>query len=339
MRGVRVASADVEPWLPDLGLGVDLAAEPFARSRALGADDGFVLLQEGQLVVVRDHGITRVARPSGLEAVIVGASVALLGSESAGAELVVLPLPPSGEHDLTLQPVGEAVEASEPEPAVVAFAGTATPTLIVQHPKYGRLTFMREAGSAPPPVGARILLDGVEVDPDRATVRVSRWWLEGARSARRERVLSLGPAQRSAFPPKLGSPPILASLTARAHDAQLPVPEELRPLLERVERDAHLRACFANVGFVFDERELGLDVLRAHGVDGFVPVWGNGYDDGFGGITRAGLAIVRPMDDPAPSPIASLEAHIRATIDDLRDDDGPDASVDAIAKFLDEGGL
>jgi hypothetical protein len=312
VRSVRV-SLLCDSSLPEFGPDLEREVLRFDRTWSTHAcRDGLVVFQEAQVILVRASGIARLATPSRLPRLYDDVLVDVI-EDDAGAELVVVPLPEAGEHDVVVEPRGGPVEATEGERGKVTFAGTGAPVVIVQHPRYGRVTLTRPFTAPPPPVGAEVVLDGVEVTTG-GTARVDRWWIAGARPPRT-------PRHRALVPPILTQPPapkeptrFTASLVARAAEAGVPVPDDVRRFVEVVDRDPRFRIALGRLGFRFEEEELGLDVLPDLDIEGFVPVWGNGYGDSYGGLTKDGPAHLWPKDNLTPSPDEStLAADVRAT--------------------------
>jgi hypothetical protein len=320
LLGERDAVASLDSWLPDFGAEVDRVAGTFERrSISYAVPDGIVVSQDDQLVVVRADGVARVALPLGARPVVVGRHAAALIEDAARAELLVLPLPAAGEHDLVAEPWGEDTEASVGDPAVITFVGTSAPIVIVQHPQYGRINLTRDPSSAPPPVGAEVVLDGVTVTPG-GTVRVARYWLAGVRPSREPMRFALGPPAITKEPELEATPKrYRASILDRATDAGIHVPDDVLRLLQAVEQDETFRRALATLGFHFDDDELGLDILSELEIEGFVPLWGDGYGDTYGGLTEEGVATLC-TDDPTPRVVGSLADHVRERCADAEED-------------------
>lgn len=332
---VRAAPSSLDSWLPDLGEEVDRLSARFARRRSMFAfGDAFVIPQDDQAVVVRASGVARVALPHLDSVDAAGGAILGLVADRTRIALVVAPLPASGEHDLELEPKGDDAAPAGDDRGVVTFAGTTAPIVIVQHPAYGRVNLTRSGSSAPPPLGAHVVLDGVEVKPG-GVVRVERWWIAGARPERAVERVALGPAAL-ARDGAGGEPTRHArSLVARAKEQGIAVPDDVLRLVELVDRDAPLRDALARLGFHFEEEELGLDVLPELDVHGFVPIWGNGFGDGYGGLTPAGVGYLYVKDERAPKPLPPLAAYVRA---EARESE-QEASAAIVLEALDAGGL
>ena len=83
--------------------------------------------------------------------------------------------------------------------------------------------------------------------------------------------------------------------------------------LDVVEREPAFRRALATLGFLFEEDELGLDMLDELEIEGFLPIWGNGYGDGLGVVTRNGtLGYLYVKDEPTPRALPPLAEHVRA---------------------------
>lgn len=326
----RPAASGFGGWLPDHGEAVERLAVTFAGRSALPIPSGIVFAQGDQLIVVRPGGVARIGAPYLTDLRACGEVAAGITSDPNRTELVVVPLPAEGEHDLELAPRGEEAEVTDAV-GTVTFAGAAAPIVIVQHPTYGRVNLTRESSAPPPPVGANVVLDGVEQLPG-GVVRVGRWWIAGGRAPRETRRCALGPpAMASAEPPSYTTQ-LAAELVSRAAGAEgIAVPADVSRFLALVDGDPGFRRALETLGLHFEEPELGsVEDLE---VDDFVAVWSNGYGDGFGGITPDGLAYLRPGEEPTP--IGSLAAYVR---DAARDSDS-EASAERVLAVLDREGL
>lgn len=322
IRGTRKSAAGLEPWLPDFGPEVEARALTFEhRTTRDAVRDGIVIAQADQVVVVRARGVARVAIPHYANAGVVGDAIATIVQDRSHVELVVIPLPADGDNTITIVPRGGDAESSVAETAMVTFAGTSAPIVVVQHPKYGRVNLVRLGDVPPPPVGATICLDGVSVATG-GTVRVERWWIAGVRPPREGATLSLPPAKmakRSAPAPAR----FAAALEARARAAEIDVPDGVRRFLDVVDREPRFREALEVLGFHFGDDENGVDVLPALAIEGFVPIWGNGFGDGFGGLTPKGIAFLWAKERTT-TPVASIAAHVRKSMADAE----ADASVE-----------
>lgn len=336
VRGVRPAPLGLDSWLPDLGAAVDVEASRYERRWVTHATkDGIVIPQEDSVLVVRADGVSRVAIPAGSSISVAGNYAVTVIQDRDRIELVIMALPRSGAHDLVIDPKGEEAESNVGEPGVVTFAGTSAPIVIVQHPTYGRVTLTREVEGRPPPVGAKVVLDGVEITPG-GTPRVERWWLAGERAKRARRTFELGPVRMAAAPVEDEPTQLVASLKERAEEEGIAVPDHVVRFLEVVDRDATFRRALGDLGFHFAEDELGLDILPELEIEGFVSVWGNGYGDGYGGLTKDGLGMLWWKDDRTPQPLDSLAGYVRTQ---AAHTDGADATVDLVLQVLDREGL
>jgi hypothetical protein len=163
-------------------------------------------------------------------------------------------------------------------------------------------------------VGAQVILDGVEVKPG-GVVRVERWWIAGARPKRETTRLALGPPSMDRSEEESGADDattLARSLLARAEEEGITVPADVLRFVEAVDREPRFRRALADLGFHFDEDELGLDILPELEIEGFVSVWGNGYGDGYGGLTKDGLGYLHAKDDREAKPLGrSLAEHVR----------------------------
>ena len=334
VRGVRSAPRELDSWLPDLGEETDRAVVRFKRPRSTFAvGDAIVVPQNDQLIVVRASGVARVAAPH-LDFTHFGGSVTGIWADRTRIELVVIPLPATGNHDLELVPTGEDVEATASICGVVTFAGTSAPIVIVQHPQYGRVTLTRQLESTPPPVGAQIVLDGVVVKPG-GVVTVARWWIAGMRSPREPRSVLLGPPAMVAEAHTSRPTRFAQSLVARTKKEGIALPADVLRFVEAVDRDTALREGLAELGFHFEDDELGLDVLPELEIEGFV-LWGNGYGDGYGGLLPTGsLGYLHVKDDRTPRPLPPFAEHVRA----VAEESDAEAAIEVVLAGLDRAGL
>ena len=217
-----------------------------------------------------------------------------------------MPLPASGEHDLVLVPKGESVDPGVP--GTVSFASGSV--IIVQHPTYGRVTLL--AGSEPlPKAGDPVLLEGVTVKPG-GVVKAERWWVAGARAAREPmRIALVAPKMRVV--PSSAPSQLAGDLLVRSSMVGIAVLPELLRLVERADCDALFRDALGRLGFRFGTNFNGADVVEALEIEGFLPVWGDGNGETFGGVTAAGeLAYLLVKDDQAVRALPSLFEHLRA---------------------------
>ena len=308
MRGLRDAPPLLDSWLPDLGEVVDRALVSFKANGGFVEGDALVTLQSNQAIVVRATGTARVALPalSGREH---GAGrIAGIVSDREQCALVVVPLPVSGEHDLVLLPRADV----SVEPVVsgkVSFASGAV--VIVQHPVHGRATLVVSGKQTLPKAGDDVVLDGVTVKPG-GVLKVERWWTAGPRAAREPvRVALVQPVMRVA-PPSVPSQ-LAGDLLVRSRAAGIAVVPELLCLVERADEDASFRDALGRLGFRFGEPFNGASVVDELEIEGFLPVWGDGNGDTFGGVTAAGeLAYLQVRDDQAVRALPPLFDHLRA---------------------------
>lgn len=91
------------------------------------------------------------------------------------------------------------------------------------------------------------------------------------------------------------------------------MPDDVLRFVERVDRDASFRDGLARLGFRFGKHFNGSDVVSELEIEGFLPIWGDGNGDTFGGVTDAGtLAYLHTNDSAVPVPLPSIVDHVRA---------------------------
>ncbi|MBX3232205.1 MAG: hypothetical protein KIT84_19180 [Labilithrix sp.] len=109
---------------------------------------------------------------------------------------------------------------------------------------------------------------------------------------------------------RLVARPIAPALAERAREANLPIPPDVRAFVGAVDEDPTLRRALAQLGLHFEEDDLEIEIEIE--IDGFVPLWSNGYGDGYGGLTKDGLAYLR-VDERGVEPLPPIVEHVRAT--------------------------
>lgn len=107
---LAVRSGDLSSFMfaPDLGEDLERDMSRFhGGSDAFGVGDALVTRQHDQIIVVRRTGIARVATPALGLVTSTGSHLAAVTKDAARVSVVVLPLPPVGDHDLEITHVGE----------------------------------------------------------------------------------------------------------------------------------------------------------------------------------------------------------------------------------------
>ncbi len=336
---------EIEGWLPDLGAAVEEAAVRHVGRARLGApglvvvvdDDQAVVLRRGDAVSADPHSVrvARVAVPLLDTPTLVGGHLVGVASERRHRELVSVPLPDDGEHDLELAPVGEADEPVG-QPATVAFVGRTTGIVIVEHPKYGRVTLARTDDSPLPEKGEQVVLDGVEVEA--GVVGVARWWSAGSRGPRVASNLDLPPVRMAPTNPPAAPEdprPLTYPLLRRAAKAGVVLPNEVLTFVELVEQDRAFRLALTDVGLLFDEDALDVELLAERRVAGFFPVWADASGRVIGGVRTNGTLALLKTEDLSITRVVSIAVHARA----LANESELEATAEAVFAVLDREGM